>query len=344
MAVMIGGRPCVRYPDLSLYQGRPDMAAIAASRDGCVNKATEGVGITDPSYAPNLAGWRAASGKPWGPYIWIRPGQNGRDQVNRFLQATNNLDGVTIVPSLDVEHQGLTAATVDQAIQALYDAGHARWLGPTGEWVPCRIYTGAWFQLADMPSVAKPADWARFDLWIASYPRYDWIDPDPQQLSLPTVTGPWATWSAWQFAGGNGRQPGVAGECDQSVETVDSFVRSTNPGGSAMALTDDDKNEIRAIVQAEIGKAEADQLGKLAGYEQDTRRYLGRRSIRLNDQPDQYYIADGADGRPVRVHIPNGAVLAALQGTGYVDALPEVPLDPASDAGRWFAALPIVEG
>lgn len=341
---MIGGHPCVRYPDISLYQGIPDMGAVANSRDGLVHKASEGIYITDPCYRQNIGNWRRATNKPGGAYLWVRPGQDGRQQVERFLAATDG-DVGPLIPTLDVEQAGLAASTVDQVIQALYDHGLARWLGPTGEWVPCRIYTGAFFRLADMPTVAKPDDWRRFDLWVAAYPRYEWIDPDPTQLVLPSVTGPWVTWSAWQFAGGNGRQPGVIGECDQSVEKVESFVRATNPGGSSnMPLNDDDKAAIKAIVDAEVEAAKAEMLGTFGGWEGDTRRYLGRQAIRLDQHNEQFYIADGPTGAPVKVHIPNPEVLACLQGTGYIDALPERVLTPDSPEGQWFAALPVVEG
>lgn len=240
------GRDCVLGIDVSRWQGAIDWRAVAACRQFAYLKASGGDrGLyTDPTYAGHAAA--TAGLLPRGAYHFLGLG-DGATQADRFLDATGGYDGLELPPLVDFEPQPNGTRTPTSVLTGFVDRLHQRlsrrWRGPTGLPVACAIYTGA--SMAGL----VPGDYDRFDLHHAAYmngaypnPTAATAGPNPavDQLANPArfVIAPWGTWSLWQFAGEDGRVPGVAGGCDQNVATVEWFARTT--GTPPPALEEDD--------------------------------------------------------------------------------------------------------
>ena len=241
------GRDCVLGIDVSRWQGRIDWPQVAACRQFAYIKASGGDGgvYTDPTYAGNVAA--SAGLLPRGAYHFLGTG-DGAAQADRFLDATGGYP-LELPPAVDFEPlpggARPTGAVLAGFVDRLHERLGRRWVGPTGQPVACLIYTGA--------SMAGrvPDGYDRFDLWHAaymngSYPRATdataGAAPAVDQLPSPNryVIDPWRArgWSLWQFAGEDGRVPGIAGGCDQNVATVEWFARTT--GTPPPALEEDD--------------------------------------------------------------------------------------------------------
>ena len=247
------GRDCVLGIDVSRWQGRIDWPQVAACRQFAYIKASGGDGgvYTDPTYAGNVAA--SAGLLPRGAYHFLGTG-DGAAQADRFLDATGGYP-LELPPAVDFEPlpggARPTGAVLAGFVDRLHERLGRRWVGPTGQPVACLIYTGA--------SMAGrvPDGYDRFDLWHAaymngSYPRATdataGAAPAVDQLPSPNryVIDPWRArgWSLWQFAGEDGRVPGVAGGCDQNVATVEWFTRTT---GTPPTTEEDDVGHVNSI-------------------------------------------------------------------------------------------------
>ena len=246
------GRDCVLGIDVSRWQGAIDWRQVAACRQFAYLKASGGDGglYTDRTYATNAAA--TAGLLPRGAYHFLGLG-DGATQADRFLDATGGYDGLELPPLVDFEPQPNGTRTPTSVLVGFVDRLHQRlsrrWRGPTGLPVAATIYTGA--SMAGL----VPRDFDRFDLHHAAYmngsypnPTAATSGPNPgvDQLANPArfVIAPWGTWSLWQFAGEDGRVPGVAGGCDQNVATVEWFTRTT---GTPPTTEEDDVGHVNSI-------------------------------------------------------------------------------------------------
>jgi lysozyme len=157
-----------------------------------IAKATEGTTYTDPSFAANWAGMRAA-GLIRGAYHFGHPGSDAVTQADRFVNVVRPVGGdLQLVLDLEVT-DGRTPAQVWSWTQAFI----ARIQSRTGR--PGIIYTGFYFW---RDRVGNPADNLNCPLWIAAY-----------GVSAPMVPRAWSTWSFWQYSD-TGSVPGVTGNVD----------------------------------------------------------------------------------------------------------------------------------
>lgn len=354
----VGGRDCVLGVDIAVYQPAVDWRAVAAARQFAVIKASGGDGglYVDGQFAAHRSG--SAGLLPRAAYHFLGDGQ-GDAQADLFVRTTGGYAGFELPPVVDVETYNSgrsrpSLATVRDFIAELHRSIDRRWTGPTGQPVALVIYTGA-----PMASSLGP-EMAIYDLWLAAYlnPYYGnpWngvtntASPNVAALGLPDryIPRPWTSWSAWQFAGGDGGSPGVGNGgtgCDQNVMTVDAFHRltggsTTTEGGLTMA-------DAQAILDelAELRK----QLG---GDANDSRALEGLNPLKLPDADDQYVVVwSDAHGGWAKRHLTGAPEVGVLTKQGTLQKAPS-SIDPAKGLvnfvtldgaeADWLRALPEV--
>lgn len=180
-------------PDTSSYQGAVDWRAVAASgRAFAWSKATEGSGYTNPYFAANWPGMRAA-GLARGAYHFARPDLGSpEDQADFFLFTVGNLQPGDLL-ALDVEvGQGDLLGWVLTFLDQVAAAAGFKPL----------LYSGNWF-LNDHNLYGDP-DLGQYGLWLAAY-----------QNGVPQLPPAWVTLAMWQDTN-NASIPGIDGPCDES--------------------------------------------------------------------------------------------------------------------------------
>lgn len=138
--------------DVSSYQPGISMAEVA--REGfafAFCKATEGTGYTNPDYAQQIAGAKAA-GLVAGAYHFLSPG-NGAGQADYFLSVVGNPAGLVLV--LDVEAGAYAdvmafVAEIERRIPGYHPV----------------IYSGSWFWSGHLGNPPSPAG---CPLWDSKY-------------------------------------------------------------------------------------------------------------------------------------------------------------------------------
>jgi len=177
--------------DVSHYQGRVNWDAVKGA--GCAfafAKATEGAGVTDPFFAANWAGMKAA-GLLRGAYHFFRPEQDAARQAAHFLSAVQFQPG-DLPPVLDVEvNDGVTGSALVGGVQTWLDA-----VEPAAGVTPV-IYTAASFWNAHFND-----QFGQYPLWLAHYA--------PAPAPLPHG---WTDWTFWQYSQSL-RVEGVNGSAD----------------------------------------------------------------------------------------------------------------------------------
>jgi lysozyme len=164
--------------DVSHFQGRVDWPAVWGA--GCAfafAKATEGAGLTDPFFAANWAGMKAA-GLARGAYHFFRAGQDAAQQAAHFLSTVQFAAG-DLPPVLDIEvNDGVTGPALVGGVQTWLDAVEA------AAGVTPIIYTNTPFWDAHFND-----QFSNYPLWIAHY------GPAPQPLPAG-----WTVWTFWQYS------------------------------------------------------------------------------------------------------------------------------------------------
>jgi GH25 family lysozyme M1 (1,4-beta-N-acetylmuramidase) len=182
-----------RGMDVSHWQGAVDWFRVAGGGYAFVfAKATEGMTITDPTYAINRAG-ATSIGLHIGAYHFARPGGSGDAgiaasaiaQADRFVQVATPQPG-DLPPVLDLESRGgLTASQLAAWTQAWLDQVERR-LG-----VKATVYASPNFwktSMADSNALAA----AGFPLWVAHWTKNE---------SPLVPAGNWGGlgWMFWQW-------------------------------------------------------------------------------------------------------------------------------------------------
>jgi lysozyme len=166
--------------DVSHYQGHVNWGAVRGA--GCAfafAKATEGAGDTDPFFATNWAGMKAA-GLLRGAYHFFRSEQDAAQQAAHFL-STVQLGTGDLPPVLDIEiADGVSGAALVGGVQTWLDA-----VEPAAGVTPI-IYTDASFWNANLN-----AQFGAYPLWIAHYTAA------PAPTPLPRG---WSDWTLWQYS------------------------------------------------------------------------------------------------------------------------------------------------
>jgi lysozyme len=179
--------------DVSRWQGVIDWRAVAnAQYKFAVIRSSVGDAYIDPQFAMN---WNNASsaGLLLSAYHVLKPEIAAEAQINNLFAAlANRKTDLPLV--LDIELTGgLTAAQITASIRSCLQLIEQR----SGR-KPI-IYTARWFW---DPNVQAAADWADYDLWVASY-----------GVSTPTLPRDWAAWKFWQYTD-KGQVPGIGTAVD----------------------------------------------------------------------------------------------------------------------------------
>jgi lysozyme len=170
--------------DLSHYDDLQDIQKVkAAGIVGIVNKASEGPGNVDPTFAirrPVVLG----AGMLYGAYHFLRPG-NMAQQAAHFLQVVGDPTGLCLMA--DWEVPGVSPSDLKVWLAAIHER--------TGQWPA--VYSYASMLLQQLGSTRPDPALAKCRLWVAAYSTHpNW----PTQIwSMPWL---------WQFTG-DGNGPGI---------------------------------------------------------------------------------------------------------------------------------------
>jgi lysozyme len=194
--------------DVSHYQGTVNWPQVrAAGVQFAFAKATEGVTWTDPEFAANWAGMKAA-GILRGAYHFFEPNDDAGQQAQLFL-ATVQLESGDLPPVLDVETAAATSEELWQGVQTWLDRVQAA----TG--LPPILYLSPGF--ADENNA--PVSLITYPLWVAEY-----------GVAEPRLPQGWSHWLLWQSSQ-TGTIDGVAGSVDLdqvngSLATLQALTKS----------------------------------------------------------------------------------------------------------------------
>ena len=191
----------IRGVDVSSHQGHVDWTAVAA--DGLAFafvKATGGTTYTNPYYADQIEGARAA-GLVVGSYHYAfessmdpYPGAGPEAEADAFIASVTSL-GIEVgdMLALDVE-EGPPGSDVG--------AWALRFVARVEQLVGFKpvVYTGAWF--SDPHGFADHPELSQYGLWLAAY-----------QDEVPDAPAPWRSLAFWQFTA-DGAVSGVSGPAD----------------------------------------------------------------------------------------------------------------------------------
>jgi len=177
--------------DVSHFQGAVDWHAVRqAGKSFAFAKATDGVTYTDPQFAANWAGIKAA-GLVRGAYHFFEPTDDAASQAEHFL-ATVELEPGDMPPVLDVERNtGVTSAQLWEGVAAWLEEVAAK----TGR-LPM-IYVAPGFWNSNSPDLSL----VKYPLWLADY------------AVQPTLPHGWSAWRFWQYSQ-TGAVEGLHGQFD----------------------------------------------------------------------------------------------------------------------------------
>jgi lysozyme len=181
--------------DVSDHQETVDWNAVRqAGKVFAFIKATDGITYTDPDFATNWSGARAA-GLLRGAYHFYETNDDPAAQAENFLNAVQLAPG-DLPPVVDIERtkSGQSAGQVIQDLQTWLDVvEQATGLVPI-------IYTspGYWDSLGT-------SAFGRYPLWVAEY-----------GVQSPKLPAGWASWTFWQSSE-SGTVAGVSGAVDLDV-------------------------------------------------------------------------------------------------------------------------------
>jgi lysozyme len=181
--------------DVSERQGTVDWNAVKqAGKVFVFILATDGITWTDPDFATNWSGAKAA-GLLRGAYHFYETDDDPTAQAQNFLSAVQ-LEPGDLPPVVDIERldSGSTASQTVKDLQTWLDVVEQA----TGR-TPI-IYTshGFWNSLGT-------SAFGLYPLWIAEY-----------GVQSPTLPAGWARWTFWQFSE-SGAVAGISGSVDLNV-------------------------------------------------------------------------------------------------------------------------------
>lgn len=181
--------------DVSNHQQTVDWNAVQqAGKIFAFMKATDGITYTDPEFATNWSGARAA-GLLRGAYHFYETNDDPTAQAQNFLSAVQ-LEPGDLPPVVDIERtkSGESASQIVQDLQTWLDVVEQA----TGR-VPI-IYTspGYWNSLGT-------SAFGRYPLWVAEY-----------GVQSPKPVAGWEGWTFWQYSE-SGTVTGISGSVDLDV-------------------------------------------------------------------------------------------------------------------------------
>ncbi len=179
--------------DVSLYQREINWGQVfAAGNRFAFIKCSQGVTVTDPKFAANWDGAKAA-GLLVGVYHFINPTLAAQDQLAHLLQVLGNRQpdlpiALDVEKPVDSDPPDVTQVVTDFVTLLTQRTGRKPLL-----------YTAPSYWNAH---VHGSLNWADYDLWIANY--------GPPSPLLPHA---WTTWKFWQYSG-QGQTGGVSTPVD----------------------------------------------------------------------------------------------------------------------------------
>jgi lysozyme len=184
--------------DISHFNGDVDLQqAAAAGILGVIQKATQGLGFVDPTFATNRQKAHSA-GLLFGAYHF-GTGGDGVQQAEHLLRTLGDVSNTLLVLDLEANPVGPTMSLDDaRAFVTRVNAATGRFPG---------LYSGSFIKetLGDASDPVLSQCW----FWLAQY--------DP----TPVVPANWPTWTMWQYTDGAygpepHQVPGV-GRCDRDM-------------------------------------------------------------------------------------------------------------------------------
>ena len=184
--------------DISHFNGDVDLQqAAAAGILGVIQKATQGLGFVDPTFATNRQKAQSA-GLLFGAYHF-GTGGDGVQQAEHLLRTVGDVSNTLLVLDLEANPVGPTMSLDDaRAFVTRVNAATGRFPG---------LYSGSFIKetLGDASDPVLSQCW----FWLAQY--------DP----TPVVPANWPTWTMWQYTDGAygpepHQVPGV-GRCDRDM-------------------------------------------------------------------------------------------------------------------------------
>lgn len=235
----------VRGIDVSVYQGNINWPAAAAGGVKFAQIRIANVLADDTKFAQNWQGAKAA-GILRGAYQYFNP------NVDALAQANKMIDGLKkagfgpgdLPPEIDVEWNAN-----DIPAPAAYATAIRTWINAvkTAFGVAPMIYAGGPYWTANV----KSTEWNTNPLWHPEYPNYPNtiyqmnVMPAPLAGCPKFLSAAMPKWTFWQFAGENGRAPGVSGPVDVNVfnGTLEDLKKLARvPGSTPDAGTDGGKD------------------------------------------------------------------------------------------------------
>jgi lysozyme len=216
----------VRGIDVSTYQGVIDWPAAFAGGVRFASMRLANNRTIDTSFARNWAGAKSA-GVLRGAYQFFNPHADAAAQAN-LLVATLRANGFgpgDLPPEIDVEWPASSSSPLPAP--AAYAASIRVWVQIVQRelGVDPILYTGGPYWDAHVKSDAFKS----LPLWHAEYPNYFGpgnsrntiypmsISPAPRGACPQYLSTSLPQWTFWQFAGDNGRAPGVNGPVDVNI-------------------------------------------------------------------------------------------------------------------------------
>ncbi len=216
--------------DVSRYQGNINWAQVKNAGIGfAIIKATEGSTITDPMFAANLQGAKAA-GLLVGTYHFFRAMNQAEalQEYDYFMSVINKnggLQALDIPPALDVEYD--TETKVPENVSQLA----AEWLQRVEQAAGTKplIYTYPWFGNTYLQGLDQ------YPLWLASY-----------SLQPPVDIDGWKNWTFLQYRS-DGSVAGISGSVD--MDEYEGSVEELMAAFGGYSLTTEDADKLIAILQ-----------------------------------------------------------------------------------------------
>lgn len=207
----------VRGIDVSVYQGNINWPAAAAGGVKFAQIRLANVLADDTKFAQNWQGAKAA-GIYRGAYQYFNPNVDAAAQANKMIDGLKKagFGPGDLPPEIDVEWNAN-----DIPSPAAYATAIRTWITmvKAAFGVTPMIYAGGPYWTANV----KSTEWANNPLWHPEYPNYPNtiypmnVTPAPLAGCPKYLSAAMPKWTFWQFAGENGRAPGVSGPVDINV-------------------------------------------------------------------------------------------------------------------------------
>jgi lysozyme len=194
LAAVANARPYLRGLDVSKWQGEIDWPRVASAGYRWVYvKAAEGRTGTDPAYARNIAGARAA-GLVAGPYMFWHPERDPLEQARHFARVAGPHQPGQLPPVLDVERENdLTPIELNARMQALINETRRLFGAVPVIYSSRRVYSEWGLSVG-----------GECPFWMVSW------------SSRERLVAPWSRWTFWQTGPAKG-VPGIEGEVDRNL-------------------------------------------------------------------------------------------------------------------------------